>query len=192
MTSSFQAVRAETFEEQLDDLPKGLSFFDPILPHEVKETLEAGGEVFISQNSKGDKTGLFIYDNYETTGTIFTKSRDVFNQFYSLKPGSYIFSELDAAEYEKEVWNTSGHWVPRMHEVSALADKYHWSKCQLQEAPTIPTKIANNAASLKCTAPKTIEVPPSIFRTYKSNLSNSLGTYNVFLAFGSNVEFLYR
>jgi len=105
MSSSIQAVRAETLDEQLSELPKGLSFFDPILRHESKEALEAEGEVFVYQNPKGDKTGLFIYDNYETTGTIFTKSRDAFDHFYALKPSSYIFSELEAAEYEKEVWN---------------------------------------------------------------------------------------
>jgi len=104
MHSSIKSVRLEALDEQLSESP-GLSFFDSILRHEAKEALEAEGEVFISQNPKGEKTGLFIYDNYETTGTIFTKSRDVFDQFYALKPSSYIFSELEAAEYEKEVWN---------------------------------------------------------------------------------------
>jgi RimJ/RimL family protein N-acetyltransferase len=105
MSSSVQAVSVETLDEQLSELPKGLSLFDPILRHEAKEALEAGGEVFISQNSKGEKTGLFIYDNYESTGTIFTKSRDIFDKFYMLKPSSYIFSELEVAELQKEVWN---------------------------------------------------------------------------------------
>jgi L-amino acid N-acyltransferase YncA len=86
-------------------LPKGLSFFDPLLRHEVKEALEAGGEAFVSQNSEGGRNGLFIYDNYEATGTIFTKSREVFDLFYNLKPSSYIFSELEIAEHPKEVWN---------------------------------------------------------------------------------------
>ena len=86
-------------------MPSGLTFFHPILHHETKEALEAGGEVFVSQNSKGDKDGLFIYDNYEATGTIFTKSREAFDRFYTLKPSSYIFSELEAAEHQKETWN---------------------------------------------------------------------------------------
>ena len=86
-------------------MPKGLSFFDPFLHHDVKETLEAGGEVFVSQNSEGDKNGLFVYDSYEATGTIFTKSAEVFDHFYKLKPSSYIFSELDVAEHPKELWN---------------------------------------------------------------------------------------
>jgi Acetyltransferase (GNAT) family len=48
---------------------------------------------------------LFIYDGYEATGTVFTKSREVFDYFYDLKPSSYIFSELDVPEHPKEVWN---------------------------------------------------------------------------------------
>lgn len=94
-----------TIDQQLDDLPKGLSLFDPFLRHEVKEALEVGGEAYVSQNSEGGKNGLFIYDGYEETGTIFTKSREVFDYFYDLKPSSYIFSELEVAEHPKEVWN---------------------------------------------------------------------------------------
>lgn len=105
MTNIVQVSKIEPLGERLSDLPKGLSFFDPILGHEVKEALEAGGEVFISQNSKGDKNGLFIYDNYEATGTIFTRSKEAFDQFYTLKPSSYIFSELEVAEHPKETWN---------------------------------------------------------------------------------------
>ncbi len=93
------------FIEQLGDLPKGLSFFDPILHYEAKEALEAGGEVYVSESPEGRKNGLFIYDGYEATGTIFAKSREVFDDFYPLKPSSYIFSEYEAAEHPKEVWN---------------------------------------------------------------------------------------
>ena len=104
MSNIIQVSKIESLDE-LSGLPKGLSLFDPIIRHEVKETLEAGGEVFISQNSEGDKNGLFIYDNYEATGTIFTKSKEAFDQFYVLKPSSYIFSELDVLEHPKEAWN---------------------------------------------------------------------------------------
>jgi L-amino acid N-acyltransferase YncA len=104
MSNIAQKSKIETLE-QLGDLPKGLSFYDPILRHEVKEAFESRGEVFVSQNAKGDKNGLFIYDNYEATGTIFTRSREVFDQFYALKPSSYIFSELEVAEHPREVWN---------------------------------------------------------------------------------------
>jgi RimJ/RimL family protein N-acetyltransferase len=90
---------------QLDDLPKGLSFYDPLLLHEVKEALEAGGEAYVSRNAEGAVNGLFIYDSYEATGTIFTKSREVFDHFFGLKPSSYIFSELETGEHPREVWN---------------------------------------------------------------------------------------
>ena len=91
--------------EQLGELPKGLSFFDPILHHEVKEALEAGGDVYVSNDSKGETDGLFIYDTYEATGTIFTKSRQVFDEFFRLKPESFIFSELDVGGVPRENWN---------------------------------------------------------------------------------------
>ncbi len=105
MSGSVQASQIRTIEEQLEGLPKGLSFFDPILRHEVKEAVESGGEVFVSQGRTGEKNGLFIYDRYEATGTIFTKSKDVFDYFYGLKPSSYIFSELDVSGHPREVFN---------------------------------------------------------------------------------------
>src|SRR3989441_11262644 len=104
-SNSLQVSEVKSADEELRDLPKGLSFFDPIIRHEAKEALEAGGEVYVSQNSDGHKSGLFIYDDYEATGTIFTRSREVFDYFYLLKPSSYIFSEYEAAEHLKEVWN---------------------------------------------------------------------------------------
>ncbi|TMI17331.1 GNAT family N-acetyltransferase [Candidatus Bathyarchaeota archaeon] len=104
-SNSLQVSEVKSADEELRDLPKGLSFFDPIIRHEAKEALEAGGEVYVSQNSDGHKSGLFIYDDYEATGTIFTRSREVFDHFYLLKPSSYIFSEYEAAEHPKEVWN---------------------------------------------------------------------------------------
>jgi len=104
-SNNLQVSKIDAVDGRLGDLPKGLSFFDPILQHEAKEAIEVGGEVLVSQNSKGEKNGLFIYDTYEATGTIFTKSREAFDRFYELKPSSYIFSELDIAEHPKEVWN---------------------------------------------------------------------------------------
>ena len=104
-SNAVQASKIMTIDEQLEGLPKGLSFFDPLLHHEVKEALEAGGEAFVSHDPEGRKNGLFIYDGYEATGTIFTKSREVFDYFYGLKPSSYIFSEIEAAEHPKETWN---------------------------------------------------------------------------------------
>jgi L-amino acid N-acyltransferase YncA len=105
MSSVTELSKTAALGKQIHDLPKGLSLFDPFLCHEAEEALEAGGEVFISQNSQGAKDGLFIYDNYEATGTIFTRSRESFDQFYALKPSSYIFSELEVADYPREPWN---------------------------------------------------------------------------------------
>jgi acetyltransferase (GNAT) family protein len=105
MTDIVRVSDTKTVDRQLSGLPEGISFFAPILRREAKEALEAGGEVFVSQNSEGEKNGLFIYDSYEATGTIFTRSREAFDRFYELKPSSYIFSELDAAEHAKEPWN---------------------------------------------------------------------------------------
>jgi RimJ/RimL family protein N-acetyltransferase len=98
--------KIETADEKLDSLPRGLSaFFEPFLRHEVGEAIEADGEVYISEDGEGQKNGLFIYDNYEETGTVFTKSRDVFDHFCKVKPSSYIFSELEATDLPKEIWN---------------------------------------------------------------------------------------
>jgi len=96
---------ARTVDRQLAGLPEGMSFFTPIINHEAKEALEAGGEVFVSEVSDGEKNGLLIYDNYEATGTIFTRSREAFDRFYEMKPSSYIFSELDVPDRTRESWN---------------------------------------------------------------------------------------
>ena len=100
-----RSSRIMTVDEQLAGLPKGLSFFDPIIPHEVKEALEAGGEAYISADPEGRKNGLFVYDGWEATGTIFSRSKEAFEHFYAQKPSSYIFSELEVAEHPSEPWN---------------------------------------------------------------------------------------
>ena len=100
-----QVSRVTSVDEQLGDLPGGLSFFDPILRHEAREELEAGGEAYVSKGPEGGSNGLFIYDGWEATGTIFTRSREAFDRLFVLKPSSYIFSELDVPESPKETWN---------------------------------------------------------------------------------------
>jgi len=103
--SGTQISQVTSVDGQLRDLPKGLSFFDPVLRHEAKEELEAGGEAYVSESPEGSINGLFIYDTWEATGTIFTKSREAFDRFFALKPSSYIFSELDVPEQPKDIWN---------------------------------------------------------------------------------------
>jgi len=82
----------------------GLSFFDPYLEYWVKETLEIAGEVHISRTSAGDTSGIFLYDDYEKNGSIFTRSRDVFDYFYKLRPFKSIYAELPT-EHPKETYD---------------------------------------------------------------------------------------
>jgi len=105
MISIVKVSDPNAIQQELGGLPDGLSLFDPILRHEAKEALEAEGEVFVSQDQDGNKNGLFIYDAYESTGSIFTKSGEVFDGFYELKPSSHIFSELAVKEHSSEPWN---------------------------------------------------------------------------------------
>jgi len=102
--SSVQATKILKPSE-LGSFPDGFSFFDPIIPHEVKEALEAGGEVYVSEDGSGKRDALFIYDEYEATGTIFTRSRMAFDYFYKLRPSSYIFSEFEVKDIPREPWN---------------------------------------------------------------------------------------
>src|SRR5207237_10285967 len=104
-SNCLQVSEVKSADEELRDLPKGLSFFDPIIRHEAKEALEAGGEVYVFRNSDGHKSGLFIYDGIEVTGTIFTRSREVFDHFYLLQPCGYMFSEYEVGVHMNEVCN---------------------------------------------------------------------------------------
>lgn len=83
--------------------PRGLSFFEPYLGYFVKETLEVGGDAYVARDPEG-VCGLFIYDDSEKTGTVFTRSREVFDHFYGLKPFNLLFSEL-RTEHESEPYD---------------------------------------------------------------------------------------
>ena len=82
-------------------LPVGFSFFVPYLNYHVKEILEIGGEAYVSRTSEGNISGIFIYDDFEKGGTIYTKSREVFDYFYGLKKFNFLFSEMKT-ELENE------------------------------------------------------------------------------------------
>ncbi len=58
----------------------------------------------MSKSSDGSVSGLFIYDDAEKAGTIFTRSRDVFDYFYKLKPFNSLFAELKT-EHESETYD---------------------------------------------------------------------------------------
>jgi GNAT superfamily N-acetyltransferase len=85
-------------------IPKDFSFFQPYLPFYVRETIQIGGEAYLSRTSEGIVSGLFIYDDVEKTGAIFTRSRQAFDHFYQLKPFNYLFSEMKT-EHESEVYD---------------------------------------------------------------------------------------
>ena len=68
------------------------------LRHWSKEALDIGGQVHVTRSSDGKITGLFTYDGYEQTGTIFTKSPGVFNHFFHLRNVLSVFSELEVGK----------------------------------------------------------------------------------------------
>lgn len=84
--------------------PDGFSFFQPYLEYWIKETLEIRGEAYVSKTAAGNGSGLFLYDDYEKAGSIFTRSREVFNYFYGLKPFKSIYAELQT-EQPKEIYD---------------------------------------------------------------------------------------
>ena len=84
--------------------PVGFSFFEPYLPYHVREILEIGGEVHVSRTSEGAISGIFIYDDFERGGTVYTRSREVFNYFYELKSFDFLFSEMKT-EFENEIYD---------------------------------------------------------------------------------------
>jgi GNAT superfamily N-acetyltransferase len=86
-------------------IPEDFSFFQPYLPFYIRETLQIGGEAYLSRNPDGIISSIFIYDEVEKTGAIFTRSRKAFDHFYQLKPFRYIFSEMMMPENESEVYD---------------------------------------------------------------------------------------
>jgi len=89
---------------EIPAFPSGLSFFDPYLEYHAKEVLAVGGEVQIAKSSE-KIVGLFLYDCYEKTGSIYTRSQEVFDYFRKLKPSSFVFAEVDKDEGDREVFD---------------------------------------------------------------------------------------
>ena len=58
----------------------------------------------MSETAAGNGSGLFLYDDYEKAGSIFTRSREAFDYFYKLKPFKSIYAELQT-EYPKEIYD---------------------------------------------------------------------------------------
>jgi ribosomal protein S18 acetylase RimI-like enzyme len=84
--------------------PAGFSFFEPYLEYHTKEILEIGGEAYVTRTSEGVTSGLFMYDGSEKSGSIYTRSREVFDYFYALRPFNWVFSELKT-EHENEIYD---------------------------------------------------------------------------------------
>ena len=84
--------------------PVNFSFFEPYLHYHIKEILEIGGEAYVSRTSDGTISGIFIYDDFEKGGTIYTRSREVFDHFYGLKKFNFLFSEMKT-ELENEIYD---------------------------------------------------------------------------------------
>lgn len=108
--------------------PKELSFFQPYLPYFVQETLGIGGDVYIAWDRDKTISGLFIYDDSEKEGAIFTGSREVYDRFYALRPSDSIFAELkteqDCETYD--IYTSDLENVPLNHRFSheiSIAEK---------------------------------------------------------------------
>src|SRR5207245_9225841 len=84
--------------------PNGFSFFEPYLQYFIRETIGAGGEAYVSRTSEGTISGIFLYDDSEKTGTIYTRSKEAFDYFYELRPANFLFAELKT-EHESEVYD---------------------------------------------------------------------------------------
>ena len=84
--------------------PVNFSFFEPYLNYHIKEILEIGGEAYVSKTFEGTISGVFIYDDFEKGGTIYTKSREAFDYFYGLKKFNFLFSEMKT-ELENEIYD---------------------------------------------------------------------------------------
>ena len=109
--------------------PNGFSFFEPYLQYFIKEVLEIGGEAYVSRTSDGVVSGLFTYDDSEKVGTIYTRSREVFDHFYEFKPFNFLFSEMKT-EVESETYDIytvdleNLALVPRFsHEISVAEER---------------------------------------------------------------------
>jgi ribosomal protein S18 acetylase RimI-like enzyme len=84
--------------------PDGFSFFEPYLRYFIVEVLEIGGEAYVSRASDDNISGIFTYDDFEKIGTVYTRSRKVFDYFYGLKPFDFLFAELRTG-VENEIYD---------------------------------------------------------------------------------------
>jgi ribosomal protein S18 acetylase RimI-like enzyme len=115
--------------------PSSLSFFGPYLQYFVREILEIGGEAYVSRTSEGAVSGLFVYDDYEKVGTIYTRSREVFDYFYGLKPFNFLFAELRTGAVSEiyDIYTTDLQNLAVAHRFSheiSIAEKGHMDEIE--------------------------------------------------------------
>ena len=84
--------------------PEGFSFFEPYLRYFIREVLQVAGEAYVSRTSDDGVSGIFLYDSVEKGGTVYTRSREVFDYFCRLKPLNFLFAELET-EGDNEVYD---------------------------------------------------------------------------------------
>jgi len=58
----------------------------------------------VTRTSDGAISGIFIYDNSEKTGAIYTRSRRAFDYFCELRPYDFLFAEMKT-EHESEIYD---------------------------------------------------------------------------------------
>jgi len=123
--------------------PNGFSSFDPYLQYFIKEILEIGGKAYVSRSSEGAVSGIFMYDDSEKLGTIYTRSREVFDYFYELKPFNFLFSEMKT-KLESEIYDIytidleNLALVHRFSYEISMAEKGHIGKIEQFMASTHP------------------------------------------------------
>ena len=100
--------------------PSGLSFFDPYLEHYTREVLGVGGKIQIATSSERI-LGLFLYDEYEKTGSIYTRSKKILDYFRKLESSSFLFAEIDTSQIAREVYDI---YMLNLEGVSSHSFKY--------------------------------------------------------------------
>jgi GNAT superfamily N-acetyltransferase len=93
------------------------SFFAPHIKHQINETLAIGGEAYVAWSKNQTIAGLFIFDGHERVGTIYTKSKEIFEYFFESAPDSYIYSELDVGQPCEtfDIWAIEAKDFPTAH-----------------------------------------------------------------------------
>jgi ribosomal protein S18 acetylase RimI-like enzyme len=109
--------------------PSGLSFFDPYLKHYAREVLGVGGKIQIATSNERI-LGLFLYDEYEKTGSIYTGSKKIFDYFRKLEPSSFLFAEIDKSQIAREVFDI---YTLNLEDALTHSFKYEVSTPKLNE-----------------------------------------------------------